>query len=167
MPFALTDYPGLFLNLQADALVLNDGDPVGTWADASGGAHDFTEATNKPTYHTNMFGTVPGVTFDGTNDCLACSAIDLSNWTGATLYMVMKTAALPSAAQILFESSANYSSNIGSVVAAINPAGTIDGGCNSITASDYENWNAVALNTPSGSARPKRGRIPKSLSTAI
>lgn len=47
----------LLLNLQADALTLNDGDPIGTWADASGNGHDFTATgTARPTYHTDANG---------------------------------------------------------------------------------------------------------------
>lgn len=42
------------LDLQADALALADGDPVSTWADASGLARDFTQSgAARPIYHAN------------------------------------------------------------------------------------------------------------------
>lgn len=42
---------GLLLDLQVDALALADGDPVSTWADASGLGHDFSQTGSaRPTY---------------------------------------------------------------------------------------------------------------------
>lgn len=44
----------LILDLQIDVLVLSDNDPVGTWADASGQGHDFTQTgAARPIYHAN------------------------------------------------------------------------------------------------------------------
>jgi hypothetical protein len=62
--------PGLQLWFKADALSLNDGDPVGTWADSSGHGWDATEATNRPTFKTNILNGKPIVRFDGVNDTL-------------------------------------------------------------------------------------------------
>lgn len=45
--------PTPLLDLEADTLVLSDGDPVSTWADQSINGHDFTSSGgNRPTYHT-------------------------------------------------------------------------------------------------------------------
>lgn len=55
----------LLLNLQADALVLSDSDPVGTWADQSGNNRDFTQTGDaRPTFVANKDG-YPAVKFDG------------------------------------------------------------------------------------------------------
>ena len=59
----------LLLDLQADTLVLNDGDPVSTWADQSGNGRDFTQAgTARPTKQTD--GGYSSVVFDGSDDTL-------------------------------------------------------------------------------------------------
>lgn len=51
------------LCLQSDALVLNDGDPVSVWADASGQGNHFTQTGDaRPTYHTD--GGAPFVSFN-------------------------------------------------------------------------------------------------------
>lgn len=71
-----TDVAGLRLWLKADALVLSDNDPVGTWADSSGQANDATEATNKPTYKTGILNSLPVVRFNGTDNRLTCGASD-------------------------------------------------------------------------------------------
>jgi hypothetical protein len=63
--------------LDAQALALSDNDPVATWADGSGNALDFTEATNRPTYKTNVLNGHPCVRFDGTNDILSNASVDL------------------------------------------------------------------------------------------
>ena len=55
------------LDLQADTLALNDGDPVGTWADQSGNSRDFTQTgAERPTKQT--ISTYPAVVFDGIDD---------------------------------------------------------------------------------------------------
>lgn len=55
------------LDLQADALALNDGDPVSTWADQSGQSHDFAQTgTARPLKQT--ISGYPAVSFDGVND---------------------------------------------------------------------------------------------------
>jgi hypothetical protein len=71
--FSPTDISGLKLWLKADTLVLNDNDPVGTWADQSGNANNVTQATaaNKPLYKTAIINGKPVVRFDGINDSLA------------------------------------------------------------------------------------------------
>ena len=60
--------------IKADALGLNDGDAVGTWADQSGHGADFVQSTAgyKPIYRTNICAAtgLPGVKFDGTDDRL-------------------------------------------------------------------------------------------------
>jgi hypothetical protein len=62
---------GLQMWLDASQIVgLVDGDPVATWADASGNANDATQATgaNQPLYKTNILNGLPVVRFDNTND---------------------------------------------------------------------------------------------------
>lgn len=82
---------GLQLWLKADAIVgLNDGDPVSTWADASGNGRDLTQAlTKRPTYKTNIVNGLPVVRFDGTNDVLISPSFSYEQ--PSTIFMVNKT----------------------------------------------------------------------------
>lgn len=61
---------GRVLWLAADRITgLADGDPVGTWADLSGGAHDATQVGSaRPLYKTGILNGLPGVLYDGTDD---------------------------------------------------------------------------------------------------
>lgn len=54
----------------ADALVLNDADPVGTWTDSSGLGNNATQGTAgfKPLYKVGILNGKPVVRFDGTDD---------------------------------------------------------------------------------------------------
>ena len=78
--------PGLKLWLDASQITgLNDGDAVATWSDVSGNGRDFTQATAsyRPTYKTNIRGSLPVVRFDGVDDYLAGS------WAGTTVKTVV------------------------------------------------------------------------------
>lgn len=61
---------GLKAWYKADALVLNDNDPVASWTDSSGSGNHATEATNKPLYKTGIVNSLPVVRFDGIDDRL-------------------------------------------------------------------------------------------------
>lgn len=75
--FSPMDIPGLRLWLKADSLVLNNNDPVSTWADSSGNGNDATQATgiNQPLYITNVVNGNPIVRFDGSNDYMDTPAL--------------------------------------------------------------------------------------------
>lgn len=134
--------PGAWL--KADALVLNDGDAVATWADSSGNSRDATEATNRPTYKTGIVNSKPVVRFDGTNDklALANSLGLLRNLAGATIFVVHRpdAAALTGGLPIFFVNSNSStkslmqlwvdSDSLGAVGRrlAANSAQTVDGG---------------------------------------
>lgn len=83
------------LDLQADALALSDGDPVGVWPDASGQGHDFTQTGNaRPMYKasggspTNL-GNHPSVQLDGVDDFLdGGSGTWCDNLDSFTVFMV-------------------------------------------------------------------------------
>jgi len=65
-PLSIT---GCVLWLRADTISgLSDGDSVATWSDESGEGNDATEATNKPTYETNVQNGLAVVRFNGTDD---------------------------------------------------------------------------------------------------
>lgn len=65
--------PVPLLDLEADMLVLSDGDPVSTWADQSGNSRNFTQSgTARPTKQT--ISGYAAVVFDGSNDCMTGGA---------------------------------------------------------------------------------------------
>jgi len=68
----LTYTTGLKIWLKADALSLNNNDPVDSWTDSSGNGYNFTSSGSaRPTYATNVINGKPSVVFDGSNDILS------------------------------------------------------------------------------------------------
>ena len=67
-----------------------DGDTLTTWTDAGSQLKDLTEATNPPSYRTNVINSLPVVRFDGTNDTLKTSTIT-SIAQPLTVFMVVKS----------------------------------------------------------------------------
>jgi hypothetical protein len=92
-PFAPTDIAGLKLWLAADRISgLNDGDPVGTWADLSGNANDATQATaaKKPVFKVSILNGKPVVRFDGVDDVLANTGLLVAgNFPASTAQMLV------------------------------------------------------------------------------
>lgn len=81
---------------KADALSLNDGDPVDTWPDSSGAGNNGTgTTTTRPLYKQNVRQGLPAVRFDGTDDYIAIDGI-ASTLTGAdkpfTVFVVARSA---------------------------------------------------------------------------
>lgn len=70
--FMPDDLSNLQLWLKPEDLVLNNNDPIATWADASGNAFNATQATagKKPLFKTNILNGYPAVRFDGVDDYL-------------------------------------------------------------------------------------------------
>lgn len=68
--FDPTTIAGLKLWLKANALSLNNNDPVTTWTDSSGTNNHGTQSTaaNKPLFKTNIINGLPAVLFDGSDD---------------------------------------------------------------------------------------------------
>lgn len=92
-PFSPDDISGLQIWLKADAITgLSDNDPVATWEDSSSANHDFTEATNRPVYKTNIVNGKPVVRFDGTNDKLSGGDLSGSFPSAATSFIVFSEA---------------------------------------------------------------------------
>jgi hypothetical protein len=104
--------PGLLIWLKADALVLNDADPVSTWTDSSGYGRDATgTTTTRPLYKAapTGFNGKPAILFDGTDDILAFASLDLSLRKAVTVIVVCAKAGADSSQQVLYEFSTNYS----------------------------------------------------------
>lgn len=80
----------LLLNLQADALSLSDGDPVGTWSNVGTLGGSFTQTGSaRPTWRAG--GGVPYVEFDGTDDNMAAGAAintGLDSLSSMTIFIV-------------------------------------------------------------------------------
>lgn len=81
---------GLAVWLKADALSLNDGDPVSTWADSSGNGRDFTgSGANRPTYKTAILNGKPVVRFaSASTQFLNSASVDLTGASGVTVFIV-------------------------------------------------------------------------------
>lgn len=92
----LSSISGLTLWVKADSLVLSDNDPVPTWADQSGGAHNFTQVTggNQPTYKTNIINGLPAVLFDGSTSFMTGpAASSVMSTTAHTTFLVFQAVA--------------------------------------------------------------------------
>jgi hypothetical protein len=89
--FSPSDISGLQEWFAADAIVgLSDGDPVSTWADASGNARDATAAgAVRPTYQTNEQNSLPIVRFaSASNQRMAFTAH--TGFTAISIFAVVK-----------------------------------------------------------------------------
>ena len=94
--FSPKDVGGLKLWLAADRLThLIDGDPVGSWIDASGNGNDVTQATatNKPTFKTGILNGKPVVRFDGGVWLSGGDILDFDYLDKFTLFVVQKNTA--------------------------------------------------------------------------
>jgi hypothetical protein len=86
-----SELSNLALWLQADAIGgLNDGDPVATWTDSSGGGHDATQATSglRPTYRANVLNGRAAVRFDATDDRLDGTVAGGTATVGTLFYVI-------------------------------------------------------------------------------
>lgn len=108
-----SDFPNLVGWWKADSFTgLSDGDPVGEagvtpWVDSSGSGRDATQGTlaNRPLYKTNIFGSMPAIRFDGTNDFLA-----FNNWQVITTFAdfsIFFLCDITATAAVLFHSNNN------------------------------------------------------------
>lgn len=86
---------GLIWWFKADALSLNNNDPVSSWTDSSGvtaGAAQ-SDANKKPVYKTNQVNGKPAVVFDGSDDIMTGTFPALQNLNAAlSMFVVVKTA---------------------------------------------------------------------------
>lgn len=113
--FSPSTVSGCVYWFKADALSLNDGDPVASWTDSSGNARHATgTGTQRPTYKTNILGTpgsldLPVVRFNGTTNGLVTPTIDLTATSAITLFLVVSVSAT-AADYMLWEMGPNYNS---------------------------------------------------------
>jgi hypothetical protein len=150
--WAPTDVANCEMWLAADNLSgLNDGDPVSTWADASGNNRDGVVAgANRPVYKTNILNGKPVVRFDGVDDYMP-----FSNWvarTSRTVFIVVKRATAGSGNRYLLQfgstSALLYSPGNSSWVWSTNQAGS-DASIGTVT---NTNWNLIVLRLQSASS---------------
>lgn len=80
-PFDPSTVAGLKVWLKADSESYANNDPVGTATDRSGNGNNFTEATNKPTFKTNILNGKPAYYFDGGDQLVSTFALDDSKKT--------------------------------------------------------------------------------------
>lgn len=91
-PFTPTDIVGLNLWFDATRIVgLVDADPVSTWIDSSGNAHDVTGAgAARPTYKTGIQNGLPIVRFNGVANVLNRAAQASMDISPVTVFCVYK-----------------------------------------------------------------------------
>lgn len=92
--FTPTNLSGCKLWLDASTLTGANASSVTTWADSSGNAYDFTQATSslKPTLRTNLLNGKNGVRFDGVDDYMGnTTGLSIANnIAGITVFNVWK-----------------------------------------------------------------------------
>lgn len=99
-PVEPDDFPNLEFWWKADSFALSDNDPVGgagvEWQDQSVNNRDATQGTagERPLFKTNIFGAMPSIRFDGTDDNLDFTLTDFGNNTEFTLLIVGKAVTL-------------------------------------------------------------------------
>jgi hypothetical protein len=79
---------------KADALSLNDGDPVASWTDSSGNGKHMVNATEaeQPSYETNELNSLPIVRFNGSSDDLTLTTHGLTKpYTMACVVKVVES----------------------------------------------------------------------------
>lgn len=94
--FSPASYTGLKLDLNASQIAGKiDGDALSAWNDSSGQGNNFAQGTGsqQPLYKTNIFGTLPAVRFDGTDDNMVSASLAAVFPTAATLYIVAQLTA--------------------------------------------------------------------------
>lgn len=75
----LTLSPAIWLDANAETFANNDA--ASPWSDRSGNARHFTEATNPPTFKTNIINGKPGIYFDGTEQLLRSYTGSGTSWS--------------------------------------------------------------------------------------
>lgn len=166
--FVPSDISGLTLWLKADSLVLNNDDPVTTWADSSGLGNDVTQATvaKKPTYKTNIQNSKPVVRFDGTDDKIngAVNLSTLFSVSAMTAFAVFKASVINTDAANGYENDCiwmhNTNANIGMVLRSTGPtvsAYNFDNG------SDFAASNINTTNFFAAMMRHQSGNIHSSI----
>jgi hypothetical protein len=101
--------PNLSVWLDSADLFYSDGTAVQTWKN-KGTQNNATQSdsTKRPIYKSGILNGMPGVRFDGTNDCLTIASLPLN--TFMSMFVVAKTT---TAKPIFIEQSANAANNPG------------------------------------------------------
>ncbi len=154
--------PGMVLWLRADDLVLNDGDAVSAWTDASAAGNSAAQSNGsyRPIYKTGFKNGKPVVRFDGSDDHMTFGGINVNGLTGS-LFMVYNHGGSTAYASILGSSfDGNYGNYHGhensSIVSATYGRPAVQNGNTAI------NGTGVAITTV---ARPLQLSILRSVST--
>ncbi|NBC86548.1 MAG: T9SS type A sorting domain-containing protein, partial [Bacteroidetes bacterium] len=101
------------LDLEADTIALNDGDPVSSWSDASNFAQTVDASSGEePTYRVNGIGGRPALEFDGVDDALRIADNAQINsggepYTGRTISVVFQTGSDLTDRQVIYEEGAS------------------------------------------------------------
>ena len=128
--FDPSNVSGLVLRLESSSLTGHtNGDPIHNWPDIGPNGWNFTDSgTNNPTITNNIFGTLPGVTFDNVviDETLvgpAASEAMAQNVPGFTIFTVANWNGAFGAGfyQIPFMATVNGSQATGRALVAVNP----------------------------------------------
>lgn len=104
---------GTFQDSAKTTVAVSDGDVVGAWVDLSGNGNDALQSTtaNKPLLKLNIVNSRPVVRFDGVNDILLSSSVDINN-DSVTLFVVVQIIS-QTGVDILCEMSVSAAANDG------------------------------------------------------
>jgi hypothetical protein len=148
-PFtAPSDISGLEAWFKADALALNDTDPVTSWTDSSGKARNATEATNPPSYRTNVVNGFPVVRFDGVNDKLQTASFPLAQ--PLTIFAVFRHSSLATTNKTVFDGLTNLSAMLSGQVTG--PQWIAFAGTNLFDGTADTNWHVATVVFNGGSS---------------
>ncbi len=87
-------FSGLLAWWKADSLSLSNNDPVSSWTDSSGNGKTATGSSiTRPLYKTSIFGSMPAVVFDGSDDEMSFSNTSLTTEGAYTIIWVGKISA--------------------------------------------------------------------------
>ena len=90
--------------LAAEDLVLNDDDPVSTWASSVGALSAVGSLTERPLYKTAIFPNgKPAVRWDSTNDIMSVTGLNLAPYSAVTIVLVTAAVASTAAAFTMLE----------------------------------------------------------------
>ena len=108
-----TDITTLWTDSGRSVQVASDGDVIGAMDDKSAGGDHAIQATAaaKPLYKTGIINSLPVARFDGTDDGMQTTAVDLSGTTGATVFIIINSSTTDATDMVLEQGASTAASD--------------------------------------------------------